>query len=44
MEQVDAYLVREQPRVEAWLLEVKEAYETCVDAYLPSDSSGAADA
>ena len=44
MEQVDAYLGREQPRVESWLLDVQEAYETCAASYLPSDPAGATDA
>ena len=44
IEQVDAYLNREKPQVEAWLMQVKEAYETCAAASLPSDSAGAHDA
>lgn len=39
MEQVDAYLNREKPKVRDWLVEVKQRYEDCADTHFPSDFS-----
>ena len=41
---LDDYLDRERPRVEAWLLDIRDTYEACASPYLPSQPSGSADA